>query len=509
MDRVLYCWIGTADLRAPSGKGDAEAVGPIGRAVGSMEFSKIYLLSDQNEEVTSGYVAWLRGMTHASVTVCFRALSSPMNFSEIYNATVSALEEHPCGDGERRVFHISPGTSAMAAIWIILAKTSHPAELIQSSVAHGVEVVDVPFDLAADYLPPIAFSGDSEITRVSSGLPPAAPEFAEIAHSCEAMRKLVERARIVAVHDIPVLVKGESGTGKELLARAIHASSPRRGKPFVAVNCGAIPDNLFEAEFFGHAKGAFTGAHKERGGYFEEASGGTLFLDEVGELSLASQVKLLRVLEEGKVTRVGEKTERKVDARIVSATNRALIEEVGRGNFRGDLFHRLAIGVLDVPPLRKRGGDVKLLLDKFLGESNRKFGASMPGAWIDRKLSVGARKALAEHSWPGNVRELRNTVARMVLWASSDTISEEEARDAIFSETTTPASRETTVNLEGALAELSTRKAPFDLRAALDAVAKEFIDEALSAANGNKSAAAKLLGMKNYQTLDNWRRRKT
>ncbi len=194
------------------------------------------------------------------------------------------------------------------------------------------------------------------------------------------MARLLTRARHVAARAVPVLVEGETGTGKELLARAIHAASPRRGRPFIAVNCGAIPSELVESSLFGHAKGAFTGAIAERPGVFEAAHSGTLFLDELGELPLAAQVKLLRTFQEGEVTRVGETAARKVDVRIIAATHRDLLAEVTAGRFREDLFFRLAVAVLRLPPLRDRKGDLGLLIDHMFAQTWRTSPASPPGA---------------------------------------------------------------------------------------------------------------------------------
>ena len=193
----------------------------------------------------------------------------------------------------------------MAAIWLLLAKTRYPARLIESSREHGVKEVSIPFELSAEFAPVASKQADEALARLMMGMSPESPAFTAIVHRCAAMKRTVAMAHRLAVRDVPVLIQGESGTGKELFARAIHQASARNGKPFVAVNCGAIPHELVEAELFGHERGAFTGATAARAGYFESADGGTLFLDEVGELPLASQVRLLRVLQEREVTRVG------------------------------------------------------------------------------------------------------------------------------------------------------------------------------------------------------------
>jgi DNA-binding NtrC family response regulator len=240
--------------------------------------------------------------------------------------------------------------------------------------------------------------------------------FTDIITRSAAMTQVLRTAEKAASSSIPVLIEGESGVGKELIARAIHGSGDRASKPFVAVNCGAIPDNLVESILFGHEKGAFTGATERHAGKFVEASGGTLFLDEVSELPLAAQVKLLRALQEGAVEAVGARKPVKVDVRIVSATNRNLLERAKSGQFREDLFYRLHVLPLTVPPLRARSEDVPLLLRHFLArfcaEENRSINA----------VSADAMAALAAFAWPGNVRQLENAVYRAVVISEGTTL---------------------------------------------------------------------------------------
>jgi DNA-binding NtrC family response regulator len=238
--------------------------------------------------------------------------------------------------------------------------------------------------------------------------------FKDIVTRSEAMENVLRSAKKAATSSIPVLIEGESGVGKELIARAIHGSSERSSKPFVAVNCGAIPDNLVESILFGHEKGAFTGATEKHSGKFVEASGGTLFLDEVSELPLSAQVKLLRALQEGEVEAVGGRKPVKVDVRIISATNRQLLDRVKAGHFREDLFYRLHVLPLTVPPLRARREDIPHLLRHFLArfcaEENRHV-SSVDGQ---------ALTLLSQADWPGNVRQFENTVYRAVVMSDSD-----------------------------------------------------------------------------------------
>jgi len=238
--------------------------------------------------------------------------------------------------------------------------------------------------------------------------------FADVITRSETMTGVLRTAQKAAASSIPVLIEGESGVGKELFARAIHGSSERKSKPFVAVNCGAIPDNLVESILFGHEKGAFTGATERHMGKFVEASGGTLFLDEVSELPLNAQVKLLRALQEGAVEAVGGRKPVKVDVRIVSATNRKLLDRVKAGHFREDLFYRLHVLPLTIPPLRARREDIPHLLRHFLARFGAEENRSITG------ISGEAMAHLSQLEWPGNIRQLENAVYRAVVMSDSD-----------------------------------------------------------------------------------------
>ena len=244
--------------------------------------------------------------------------------------------------------------------------------------------------------------------------------FRDIVTRSDRMRAVLRTAEKAATSTIPVLIEGESGVGKELIARAIHGQGERRSKPFVAVNCGAIPENLVESILFGHEKGAFTGATEKHTGKFIEASGGTLFLDEVGELPPAAQVKLLRAIQEGEVEPVGGRKPVKVDVRLISATNRNLIDDAKSGRFREDLFYRLHVFPIAVPPLRERSEDIPDLVRHFLARIAAEEGKRV------RAISGEAMALLGRHRWPGNVRQLENTVFRAVVLAEGDSIGLDE-----------------------------------------------------------------------------------
>jgi sigma-54-specific transcriptional regulator len=238
---------------------------------------------------------------------------------------------------------------------------------------------------------------------------PRTPHARALVFEDPASLELLERVRLVAPSDATVLVQGETGTGKELVARHLHALSRRAARPFVAVNCGALPEALLDSELFGHDRGAFTGATSARGGWFEAAEGGTLFLDEIGELSLQAQVRLLRVLQEREIVRVGTRQPIPVDVRVIAATHVDLREAVEAGRFREDLFYRLSVATLRVPALRERQGDIPHLVERFLAEYRYRLGVGAV------ELAPDAIDALLAHPWPGNVRELENVIHHALL----------------------------------------------------------------------------------------------
>ena len=303
--------------------------------------------------------------------------------------------------------------------------------------------------------------------------------FGDIIGGSSGLRKVMQQVQLVAPTDATVLITGESGTGKELVARAIHERSGRRERPLVKLNCSAVPEGLFESEFFGHVKGAFTGALKDKPGRFELADGGTLFLDEIGEVPLAMQAKLLRVLQEQELERVGDTRTRKVNVRVIAASNRDLKEEVDEGRFRQDLFYRLSVFPIEVPPLRERREDIAPLVAHFVRQSARRMNRPEP------QLSKTAPDQLATYHWPGNVRELQNTVERaIILWREGPLTFD------------LPPSRPTQNN--GAQAEPAAKGALLT-RDELKRQERETIIDALKRTNGKVSGpggAAELLGMK-------------
>jgi len=310
----------------------------------------------------------------------------------------------------------------------------------------------------------------------------------EIIGNCEQIKKVLNIAKIVAATDSTVLIVGETGTGKELLAKYIHRNSPRARGPFIAINCGAIPKDLAESEFFGYEKGAYTGAtEKFKQGRFELANHGTIFLDEISELSLELQVKLLRVLQERRFFRLGGTKEISVDVRVIASTNKVLEELVEQGKFREDLFYRLNVARLELPPLRERGDDIMLLATTFVKEFNKKFGKKVSG------FTPEAVNILMNYPWKGNIRELRNVIERVVLLEAEDIITKESLGFLKVSDTILQ-----NVPGEQALPELKPGEHKLIISkqgATMNNVVRDLIIQTLRLVNGNQIKAAKILGI--------------
>jgi two-component system response regulator HydG len=304
-----------------------------------------------------------------------------------------------------------------------------------------------------------------ELARIA----PGAEERSGLVVRSEAMRRVLDLAIRVAKVESTALLTGESGVGKERIARLIHDESPRAARPFVGVNCGAVTETLLESELFGHARGAFTGADRERPGLFESANGGTLFLDEIGEITPGMQVKLLRVLQEKEVRRVGENRSRRIDVRIVAATNRNLADDVAAGKFRQDLFYRLRVIELRVPPLRDRPDDVLPLARVFLAETAKRMGRKITG------FTPRAADQLVRHDWPGNVREVQNAIEHAVALCSGNRVDVEDLPEELRS--------------------AMPRPRPTGRTRPLEDVEREYILAAVEGAGGNRTRAAVDLGI--------------
>jgi len=504
----MVCWLGAADLRAA--RGEEAGLGPTAQGALYVKPSRVLILSTYAVAEANAYAQWLGAQTGAATEVRHVPMPDPTDYVKIYPVADQTLRElvgeKKGGRGEKITVHLSPGTPAMQSVWLLLGKTRYPVRLIKSSAQQGVVEAEIPFKISFDFIDPkMKEAADASLEQGSAALPPEGARFGDIVYRCAKMQTVVRQAKQVAARSVPVLILGESGTGKELFARAIHeygrgaamtnGDTGTAKAPFVPINCGAIPKDLVESTLFGHKRGAFTGAVSDLKGAFERADGGTLFLDELGEMPLDTQVKLLRVLQDKQVQPLGATRTVAVNVRLIAATNRDLHAEVSAGRFREDLFYRLAVAILWLPPLRERDGDLKPLVDALLDKVNGEAEADEPG-YQRKKLSPKARDALSQHGWPGNVRELENTLMRAAVWSEGTTITEKDVQPRPLSG-------------EGASATVLDRPLGdgFSIEQARDDVERHYLKRALEEARGNKTQAAKLLGLKSHQVVSNWMER--
>lgn len=370
----------------------------------------------------------------------------------------------PDGEGLEIVRHIA--SSAIDLPVAVITAYGSTDNAIAALKAGAFDYLGKP--VALDQLRTLVKSA-LDVVPASSGNDATLPQLMGDSVAMKQVRGMIERlSRSLA----PVYISGESGSGKERAARLIHASGARASKPFVGVNCGAIPENLMESEFFGYRKGAFTGAESDREGFFQAANGGTLFLDEVADLPLAMQVKLLRAIQEKRVRRIGDTQEQAVDVRIICATHQNLKERVEQGKFRQDLFYRLNVIELKMPSLRDRPDDILPLASQILKRLSAESGVRLP------RLTQQAESALGSYSFPGNVRELENILERALALSLGDEIEQDD------------------LHLDPAECTQASGQIQEDsLQAYLDAVEKQAINEALGKTSGNRTAAARVLGV--------------
>lgn len=478
----LYTWLGINDYKETRTHGKFS--GAIAQIIQSKKysFSKIYLLNGldydrvEQKDVVS-YIEILGNAFQGELTVERVEEFNPTNYEAIFKNLIPLLKKH-YRKSEGNYFNQTSGTPSTAVAWILLAQREFPSNLIQTSIQQGVETIDLPFNIHASLIPTYKES----ILQQSIASEPAT----NLIYDGEPLKRVIEQAEKAAVYNVPILLLGESGTGKERFAEHIHEISGRQkeGK-FIAINCGAISPHIAESELFGHVKGAFTGASKDKIGAFEAADKGTLFLDEIGELPLQLQVKILRVLQEGKVTLVGSEAERKVDVRIIAATHRPLMNDVAKGDFREDLFFRLAQAVIKIPPLRDRGSDSCLIAEFCLGKANKDFVVSNP-AYKEKILSPCAKIFVSSQPWRGNVRELNNVIRRACIWGDGIEITAELLAEAMIEIPTMSPTQKI-------LAE--SLNSPVDLSSLYEQVNRHYTVLAYNKSGGNKTKMAKLLGV--------------
>jgi DNA-binding NtrC family response regulator len=442
--------------------------------------AKKVLLVDDDPSIHAALLRLIKAMGCEALTAATCAEAIARIKSQTFDLCITDLQLHD-GDGRAVVREARAARPPVS----VVALTAHGTvgDAVEALRIGAADVLGKPFHLTAL---------EQTLARLLSPAPPRArptPGAAVIGEH-PAMRLVLDRVEQIADTDASVLIRGETGTGKEVVARLIHGASQRRGGPFVAVNVSAIPEPLAESELFGHVRGAFTGADKPRTGRFVSAQGGTLFLDEIGEMPRGVQVKLLRALQEREVTPVGGSEAIPVDVRVVAATHRDLEGMIADGTFREDLFYRLDVVPIEIPPLRERRQDIPALTEHFRVEVNAREGRCVPGFALDVVQRLGA------YDWPGNVRELENLVERLVVVASHRMVVMNDLPAHL---------RTSVVDLENATLDLPD--SGVDMRIFLTQLEERLIAQALERTGGNKNRAAELLGMNRTTLVEKLRRR--
>lgn len=489
--RVLVSWLGSKDLELMD-KGQFGALASIALAP-KQTFDQIVILANDWEAQWSQYEEFLkRELAKAlrpfqNVAIRKASIKSPIDYPSITKTFKDLILTELSSANQQITINLTSGTPAMATVSVLVGKGLSHCEFVQSSVKQGVQYVDIPIDFKASY----QSVTNQRLNAVTTSEPPIESAFEQMVTHSPAMKDCVRKAQKLATTELPALILGETGTGKERLATAIHADSLRGNQPMKTVNCGAIQENLIDSILFGHKKGAFTGADKDRKGLFEQASGGTVFLDEVGELSADAQVKLLRVLQQKEIVPVGSQTAIKVDIRVIAATHRDLVKMIDHGEFREDLYYRLAVGVVEIPALRERVEDLPELITALVSEIN-----SVAGKHLDcdsKNISKEVIKFTSLQVWPGNIRELWNTLSRAILWSETDQLSLEDIKLAMHRRSVHEINEQPQLKLGKTV----------DLDQILDNISKNYISDALEITGGNKSKACNMLGIASHQTLQN------
>lgn len=488
---TLLTWLGKTDL--DKSLEDIEAAIATIALKNDKAFDQIIILANTWEGEWEGYLSWLKTRLagakrpFSEITIQKAKIKNPIDYETIFEESKNWINKLS-NDSESLTISLTSGTPAMISVAVILGKSRDNVRFVQSSVLKGIQEVDIPVDFAREYVKSAAKGVANKAIRD----PNAQKKLNQIIAASPKMLDVINKAKVLSTSELPVLVLGETGTGKEVMSNAIHLGSLRADKPFKAVNCGALPQNLVDSILFGHEKGAFTGASHQHKGLFEQATGGTLFLDEVGELPLDVQVKLLRVLQEGSVTRVGGNESINVDVRIIAATHRNLLKMVEANDFREDLFYRLAVGVIQLPSLRERLEDIPLLVAELMAEINSS--ASTQTNKHSKNISEKGIKFIVSQPWLGNIRELWNTLNRAFLWSKNSEIGNNDLAGAMIVRDKSEDQSEVVLSLGQIV----------DANQLIDKYKKKYIVAALRASGNNLTKASVMLSLNSPQALKLW-----
>ena len=471
MPRILLTFVGFHDPYSRGLIGDEEQPGPILSLAGARSFDEIVLISTPN--TTAHTEATAAAVPAPVVRTIHLPLQDPTDYSAILTALRREVLPSVSEAEDAEIFvAVASGTPQMHACWLLLVASGElPARILHVRPPKFVTkdrplVADV--DLSAPEFPEVRYSVHREdLPPIPETDPQTAAAILGLVGDHPKLRSVIDAAAAIAPAAAPVLIHGETGTGKELIARALHFTGKMSDKPFVAVNCGAIPRDLMESELFGFEKGAFTGANARRIGKIEEASGGSLFLDEIGELDIALQVKLLRVLQESELERLGSNKKIKVNFRLISSSNRNLGSMVDQGHFREDLYYRLNVIQIHMPPLRDRVEDIPLLVAEFLRTFCARENKTL-------RVSDEVMHVFQNYPWPGNVRQLKNAVERAVVLARGDSITLRDLPEELKS---------------------AEQRHDIERSKTLRSLEATAVVNVLQDCGGNKSRAAKILGI--------------
>lgn len=492
--KTLLSWLGNKDIENMQLDNHA-AISAIA-AKSDVQFDKIVILSNHREEAWSRFEQFIERKLafsqrpKADVSIKRVYIESPIDYYSIAKETekwIGNLSE----EADLLLVNLTSGTSAMTTLSVLIGKGKPNVRFMQVTPENKVLEVDVPIDFSLEYTK----SAARHIASKAASAPKLNAAFESITCFSDNMQTVVSRAKRLASSEVPALILGETGTGKEEMAKAIHKASLRANKPLKTVNCGALAPTLVESILFGHKKGAFTGANQDYPGVFAQADGGTLFLDEIGELSPDIQVKLLRALQQGEITPLGDTETKTVDVRLITATHKNLQQMVADGTFREDLFYRLAVGIITLPSLRQRIADLPMIVQQLTQQINN-AGVNQPG-YISKKISEDGMKFILSQSWPGNIRELWSTLNRAFLWSDKVDIGAAELADVMLSVAKASVDEHVTLAYHDKV----------DLCQITDSIQKKYIEAALKASGNVKKHATQMLGLKDHQTLTNWMNR--
>jgi len=492
---ILLSWLGTKDI---DNMLDGEKNASISTLATNSQtpFDKIVILSNHQQKYWKKFEDFVKkrmatiGKPYHDIQVHKANIASPIDYESIHQVTALWINKLS-KEADSLSINLTSGTPAMTTLSVLIGKGKANVQFLQATPKNELLHVDIPIDFGQEYVK----SATKNIANTATSEPKIEQAFSALTAKSVQMQKVVNKAKKIAASEVPALIFGETGTGKELMANAIHKGSLRANKPLRIVNCGALAENLVDSTLFGHTKGAFTGAEKEHAGLFEQANGGTLFLDEVGELKPDIQVKLLRALQQGEITRLGDNKIIQVDVRIIAATHQNLTQLIELGLFREDLFYRLAVGIIEMPPLRERLDDLPDIVDQLAQQINQS-GAKHP-EYKGKIISKSGINFILSQPWKGNIRELWSTLNRAFLWSETQQVDENDLMAAMINR---PASSQCD--------EVSlTYSDKVDIVQLTEKYQKKYVEAALKASGNVKKHATEMLGLKDHQTLTNWMKR--